>query len=76
MFLRKMINNNSVYIWEGSGKERVNNVFFLLQYLILNIKHNVTEIKHLNEYFCHIVNFEFTGWVLIQNLQYDTSTAI
>ena len=20
---------------------------------------------------CHIVNFEFTGWVLIQNLQYE-----
>ena len=21
--------------------------------------------------YCHLVNFEFTGWVLIQNLQHD-----
>lgn len=44
------------------------------------LMHNIFFLSYINEYivsifsvFCHTVNFEFPGWVLVQNLQYDTS---
>ena len=43
-----------------------------LDYQTLIMIHKLSYTLVQKRLFCHIVNFEFTRWVLIQNLQYDS----